>query len=443
MTKIISKKLLLALGLLPLGVSLFAKGQVSYSYLGRVNTPLQENIGSQFIELDFSDDKDSRGAKGSSDFDLVYSAQFRHYPSAQSQVYAMPEAYVRKEVGRHEWAVGRKIIPWQRNDHFWALGEVNPIRGFNLIETNREGIMGLHYRYHTKHWELMVQGSAVNIPQVNPTFTEKDGKITGNNEWSYPPPTFVRYRGNDVPIHYTLVYPDMKDILLKSSGSFSLAYKFDQGKLGIYGGFKPETGIRVNATGYYEQFEQERALVLAKPFINNHYFWGSSFDYQFNGKNDRHAWISSVGIEGVIPERGRDDSFEFAALKIQPTYERMTYTTFSLSYESQFAKLSFNGLYLIDGDTINTNVFAKKPKWRRAIGLNGQWSPLAKVNLNAIYRYDIKTEDMTLKTEAQYMWNKHIALAAGLQLVSAPRDYSFWAPYRSNDTIYSRLSFIL
>ncbi len=436
MNKLTIKKLLISLGLIPISTLIHAKGQVTYSYLGRVNTPLQENIGSQFIELDLSDSKeDSR-------FDGVYSAHFRHYPTANTQVFSVPEAYVRTRIGLHEWAVGRKIIPWQRNDEFWALGEVNPIRGFNLIETNREGIMGLHYSFRSKNWEVMLQGSPLNIPQVNPTFTEDGGKITGNNEWSYPPPSVVRYRGNDVPIHYTLIYPDMKDILLKPSGSLSLAYKFDQGRLGIYGGYKPETGIRINATGYYEQFNEERALVLAKPFINNHYFWGSSFDYQFNSKNDNHAWISSVGIEGVIPEIGKDDSFEFAALKIQPVYERMTYSTFSLAYESRFMKVSLNGLYLIDGDTINTNVFAKKPKWRRALGVNGTWSPLAKVNLNALYRYDTKTEDMTLKSEAQYLWNKHISVAAGLQLVSAPKDYSFWAPYRSNDTIYSRLSLI-
>jgi len=413
-----------------------AKGRLTYSYLGRVNTPLQENIGNQFIEFDMADGRDSDG------LDTVYSAQFRHYPSGQSQIFSVPEAYIRTQVGKHEWAVGRKIIPWQRNDKFWALGEVNPIRAFNLIETNREGIMGIHYRMKSKNWELMVQVSPVNIPQVNPTFKAKDGNIEGKNEWSYPPPEYVRFRDNDVPIHYTLVYPDMKDILLKSSASLSLDYKFDQGKIGIYGGHKPETGIRVNATGFYEQFDEERALVKAKPFVNNHFFWGGSFDYQFNSHKEMDSWVASVGIEGVIPEIGIDDSFEFQALKIQPNYERLTYTTMSLSYESSYTSFALNGLYLIDGDTIDTNVFAKKPKWRRALGASAKWSPAASLHFNTLYRYDVKTEDMTLMSEAQYFWSKHIALTGGVQLVNAPKDYSFWAPYRSNDTIYSRLSFI-
>ncbi len=415
--------------------SVYAKGQVSYSYLGRVNTPQQENIGDQFIQFEIEDgQQDSSG--------VVYSAQFRHYPSANSQVYAVPEAYLHTKVGLHDWSVGRKIIPWQTNDEFWALGEVNPIRGFNLIETNREGIMGVHYRYQRKNFEIMIQGSPVNIPQVNPTFTAENGQITGKNEWSYPPPQYVRYRNNDVPVHYTLVYPDMKDIVLKSSASMAIDFKFDQGKIGIYGGYKPETAIRVNATGFYEQFNEERALVKAKPFMNNHYFWGGSFDYQFNSKSNPDAWVSSLGVEGVIPEIGTDESFEFEAMKIQPNYERLTYTTASLTYRSPFATFSVNSLYLIDGDRVNTNVFAKKPKWRRAVGFSGKWSPWAKINLSALYRYDTKTEDMTFMSDISYLWNKHISLTGGVQLVDSPQDYSFWAPFRSNDAIYSRLSFI-
>ena len=415
--------------------SAWSKGQVTYSYLGRVNTPQQENIGDQFIQFEIEDKKQNESG-------LVYSAQFRHYPSANSQIYAVPEAYVHTRVGNHDWAVGRKIIPWQSNDEFWALGEVNPIRGFNLIETNREGLMGLHYRYSSKNWEVMVQGSPVNIPQVNPTFNSEDGKIEGKNEWSYPPPQYVRYRNNDVPVHYTLVYPDMKDIVLKNSASMSIDYKFEQGKIGIYGGYKPETSIRVNATGFYEQFDEERALVKAKPFMNNHYFWGGSFDYQFNSKKDADAWVSSVGIEGVIPEIGNDESFEFEAMKIQPNYERLTYSTASLTYRSTFATLSFNTLYLIDGDRVNTNVFAKKPKWRRAIGFAGKWSPWASIQINTLYRFDTKTDDMTFLSDISYLMTKHISLTAGVQLVNAPQDHSFWAPYRSNDTIYSRLSLI-
>ncbi|MBC98345.1 MAG: hypothetical protein CME63_11380 [Halobacteriovoraceae bacterium] len=421
-----------------MSASIYAKGQLTYSYMGRINTPLVENIGNQFVEFDLYEEVDKN-----QDWDGVYSAHFRHYPGAQSQIFSVPEAYIEKRMGAHEWSIGRKIINWQRNDKFWALGEVNPIKAFNLIETQREGLMGIHYRWKSSsRWEFMAQFSPLHIPQVNPTFSAEDGEVVGKNEWSYPPPEFVRFRGNEVPIHYTLVYPDMKELLLKTSASFSLAYHFDQARIGIYGGYKPETGIRINATGFYEQFDEERALVKAKPFVNNHYFWGGSFDYQFNSRNDPDAWISSLGVEGVVPEIGNDESFEFQALKIQPEYERLTYTTWSLDYESDLFNLGLNALYLIDGDRVNTNVFAKKPKWRRAVGLTASWSPLSSVYLNTLYRYDIKTADMTFMSEARYEWSKHISLTAGVQIVDAPEDHSFWAPYRSNDTIYSRLGFI-
>jgi hypothetical protein len=417
--------------------SVLASGQLTYSYMGRLNTPLQEGIGNQFVEVNASGEGDAKN------LDFIYNGNFRHYPSANTQLYSISELYIKKTWGEHEVSLGRKVISWHKNDLFWALGEVNPLRGFNLIETNREGLMGLHYQWENKNFEVKFLGSALNIPQVNPTFTAENGKINGNNEWSYPPPQYVRYQGSDVPIYYILDYPDMEDIIVKPSLALSTFYNFDKGRLGVYGGYKPETGIRVNATGYYEQFAEERALVKARPFINNHYFWGGSVDYQLNQSEKSDAqWLTSVGVEGVVPELGTDEKFTFASLKIQPSYERLTYSTASLRFKSSFFEVGLNGMYLIDGDVIDENVFAKKPKWRQAIGLEGNWTPWRDFKISGLYRYDIKTQDFTLLGELAFLWTKHIGMTVGVQIINAPKDYSFWAPYRTNDSLFSRLSYI-
>jgi len=415
--------------------SIIASGAISFGQIGRMNTPLDSGVDNQFIQVDVSEKREAGR------WDVVYQGSLRHYTGDRGQIISVPEAYISRNIGKSEYSVGRKIISWQKSSPFWAMGEINPLKNFNLLEQDQEGLFGLHFERKTKSWGLMLYASAVNIPQVNPTFSAENGVVTGKNEWSYPPPSAVRFRGNDIPIFYTVEYPEISDIVLQNSAAMKVDYFGSTAHCSVFGGVKPEPGIRINATGFYDQTGSDRAVVKAKPFVNYHYFWGSGCDKTFDSVLSGSLDISG-GIEGVIPNRGTDESFEFEALKIQPVYERITYLSAEAKWSNPYASLSLNSLYLADGDTVNTNVFAEKPRWRQAVGGQFSWDILERLSVFMDYKYDLKTRDTALLTRIDYRMFKHVSIGAGLQVLDSPDDNSFWAPFRSNDSVIGELAYL-
>ena len=427
------KNIILGTFFLSTNLMTFAAGSLSFGQIGRMNTPFDEGVDNQFLQIDFSEKKEAGR------WDVVYQGSLRHYTGDRGQIVSVPEAYISRNIGRSEYTLGRKIVDWQKSSPFWAMGEINPLKNFSLMEQDQEGLFGLHFARKTDSWGFMVYASGINIPQINPTFSAEDGTVIGKNEWSYPPPSAVRFRGSDIPIFYTVEYPEASKIVLQNSVAMKIDYKSDFAHCTLFGGRKPEPGIRINATGFYDQ-SGDRAVVRAKPFVNHHYFWGSGCDKSFDALSGKLE--ISAGVEGVVPERGTDESFEFEALKIQPVYERLTYMTAQAKWSNPYASLSLNSLYLADGDTVNTNVFAEKPRWRRAVGGQFSWSVLENLSVFMDYKFDIKTRDTVFLSRMDYRIFKHVSVGGGVQILDSPDENSFWAPFRSNDSFVGQVAYL-
>jgi hypothetical protein len=414
-----------------------AAGGLTVGQFQRINTPVDTGVDNNFIQLDFSEKRD--GGR----WDFVYDGSLRQYTGDRGLMYSLPEAYVSRNIGRSEFTLGRKIIDWQPNDRFWAMGEISSLKNFNLLETDREGQFGFHFSRQTDFFSFTLFGSAINVPQVNPTFSANGGSVVGKNEWSNPPPQFARYNGQRVPVSYDVIYPNAQEIALHESFATKLDFHNDHNRVGVYGGYKPEPGIRLVATGFYEQDPVERAVVQAKPFINSHIFWGANYSYYFDSRLEDKGVSLHVAYDAIIPDRGTDTVFdEFETLKIQPVYERVSYATASLKGKSNFISWSLNGLYLTEGDVVNTNVFAKTPRWRQAVGADMSWSITDSFSLFLDYKYDLKTRDMGFLTRSQYQITRHFGVGLDLQVINAPDENSFWAPFRSNDSFLGRMTYL-
>jgi hypothetical protein len=418
-------------------ITAFCSGTLTVGQFQRLNTPVDQQVDDNFVQLDVDEKRD--GGR----WDLVYNGSLRQYTGDRGLMFSVPEAYVSRNIGRSEFTLGRKIISWNPNDEFWAMGEINSLKNFNLLETQREGLFGFHFQRQTKYVSFMVFASGINIPQVNPTFTASGGEVKGKNEWSNPPPRFVRFRGNDVPVFYDVLYPSAQDIALHESGALKLDFHTDHHLFSLYGGYKPEPGIRIVATGYYDQLETERAIVQAKPFINHHTFYGASYNVDFAGRGEERGISAHLAYDGISPDRGTDSVFdEFESLKIQPVYERVSYATASMKWRSPFFRTSLNFIELLEGGAENTNVFAKKPRWRRAMGVDLNWSLSDSLSVKADYKYDFTSRDMGFLARADYGISRHVFVGAEVQIIDSPNDSSFWAPYRSNDSLLGRFSYL-
>tara|TARA_R110002072_G_scaffold64203_4_gene159568 strand:+ start:7327 stop:8619 length:1293 start_codon:yes stop_codon:yes gene_type:complete len=411
---------------------LFAAGTVSLEHNIGVNSVGQEkNYSQSYADLSITDKKEILRWDGVVDFSA------RAYTSNdQGAIFSLSEAYITKTQGRTSYSVGRKILPWNPNEKTWGLNELNGQRAFNLTETNQEGISGLHFVRQASYSKLHIFASFLHIPQLNPTFTTDKGIIKGKNEWANLPPTRVRFQDNDVPVYYKVIFPEISEIILQPSAGIYNSWESSDNTFYGYATFKPENSIRINATGYYEQFEEERALVTAKPFVNHHVVTGLGW------KNEGERVSYGVNVERISPLNGKDDSFVFESLKIEPIYRDETFVTSQLSWNTDRFNVELAHIYLAEGNDVISNAFAKKPRWRNAVGLGTSYSFTDNFNVNVNVKRDLELSDVVIKSQLNYKLSKHTLVSSGVQLIEAPDENSFWAPYRVNDSVFSRISFL-
>lgn len=405
--------------------------QFGYQYYQRLNTPVGGSKNKGFLLGNLNHEKKFEKISTKAEFD------FRYYPHSSLGVYSLPEAYLHKKGEFYDFHLGRKIIDFAPSEKFWMLGEINPIRGFNLLEQNQEGLMGAHLDLHFKRSNLTLLASMLHVPQMNPTYKIANGKISAANEWSKLPPSKARFNGQDMAIYYNLVEPDVDRIIIHPTLGGRYNYEWSE-KSGaqFFALLKPEPMIRINATGFYEQNTVERATVFAKPFVNQHVIIGGDLHQKFNYFSMRS------GLWYIDPKKGSDPDFNFTSLKIQPTFNTEQYFFTTLEGDFNHLLWAIQGIELISRDNRSDDLFAKTSKWRRALGLSMDYVALEKHIFGFNYRQDFEMDDQLLKGEWDYNFYRSAHLILGFELLFSPSSYSYWSPYRSNDSLYTQLNYV-
>jgi hypothetical protein len=84
--------------------------------------------------------------------------------------------------------------------------------------------------------------------------------------------------------------------------------------------------------------------------------------------------------------------------------------------------------------------FGSGMRWKNALGTFVEYDVSEKARMSFDTKLDQTTKDRLYAAEASYQVTKFGNIAAGMQMLEAPDDNSFWGPYRSNDTFYSRFA---
>ncbi len=405
--------------------------QFGYQYYERLNIPVggKNNKGFLLANFDYQGQKEKMNTKAE--------FNFRFYPHNAEGVYSFPEVFVSYKKTWFDLTLGRKIIDFAPAEKFWLLGEINPVRGFNLLEEKQEGLMGAHLDLHFRRSSLSFIASLIHIPQINPTYKIKSGKVRAPNEWSKLPPTKARFNGQDMQIYYNLIKPDLDRILIHPTTGIRYKYEWSENSgAQAFALFKPEPGIRMKATGFYEQNTVERASVFVKPFVNKHIIMGGEIYQQFSFMQLR------VGLWHFDPQKGPDKDFNFTALRIEPTYTTEDYFYTKLSGIWNKINWSANFLDLISRDNRTDDLFAKVSKWRRAIGASIDWQFLEKHSLDFNYRLDFSMHDHIVNANWNYHFLGNAHLLVGFEFIAAPSAFSYWGPYRTNDSLFAQVNYV-
>jgi len=413
------------------GPCVFAKGVVTYQHYQRLNTPNNKLASDNWIAFDYEKIKNHKGS-----FSSEVELNIRHFNGNKTTIGSLPRANFTYERSRTKTVYGRQILDWAPNEKFWSLGILNPNRGFSHLEDEQEGLTGFYVDRKVRMLRISLFASYLYVPQLNPGYQIKDGKVISQTEWSNPVPGQVSWQNTTIPIQYELENPKVSEILFQESYGARVGLDWDNGMFSAYGVYKPESQARINATGYYEQEINEQASVRAKPFINHQWLLGGQLTHNFGDNR------LDLGGMYVNPEKGVDENFVFEPLRIEPVYEDEGYLYGRWSYTGQTMGLDLNFIQLITEHKDDGSIFSKKPRWHQSLGASAYLDFSDNLRLEGKYQYDVKMKDHVFKSEGSFFLMKRMAkISVGAEILQAPSNKSFWSPFRSNDSMYTNFSY--
>lgn len=369
--------------------------------------------------------------------DTYLNVDLRYYHTNSDYMYSLSEGFVRYQDRKGEVTLGRKIVNWQRAEKFWNTGDLNSSRGFSLIEGNKEGLFGLHIDRKMGDFNLSLLGSYFYVPQLNPGYEYGDGRVTSRSTWVKVPPKSVKYRGELIPIYYDVERPANSEVLLQESFGGRLAYEWERGEIYSYGVYKPENHLRFNATATYEQTDTEQVLVKVRPFVNHHLIYGT-------GATQKIGDLAlSTEVEMVRPDKeNKGDFFQFEEIRFSPTYIDKSMWRTSAVINKNFLRVGGHYFQLLSHEGKSDDFFTEKSAWKRAAGFSLGYDFNDRIGADLLYKYDLVRADTIWQSDFNYRISKEMMGSLGVALLVSPRKESYWSPYKSNDSIFSSLSYL-
>lgn len=418
---------------------------LSYETFQRLSTPQNQDGASNWFTLNFQTEKVKRR------FDTYLDLSVRFYHGKDKYIASLPQGYLCLKNDNEELVIGRKILNWNPSEKFWGLGQLNALQSFTLLGQEQEGLTGIHYEYQTRSFRAAILASYLYVPQMNPSLSVKDGKVSSNTDWVKLPPSKTVVNDQVVPIYYDIKKPDAAEVVLQKSLGANLAYLWNDGSLSAYGIFKPENKLRMNAEAYYDQ-KLDQVRVKADPFANHHLVYGLHADQ----KLARDVTVQT-GMQMTDPtvQLGSDlaflkdktntqkrNEFESKYFSIKPKYEKEAYAYASAVFDQSVFDLSLNAIELLtDNQKSSDDLMSDTVKWHRAVGLGLDYDITENFSMNLAAQYDLLMADSLVRNEYSYRFMREMSLAMGLEMVNSLRTESYWSSYRTNDTVYSTLSY--
>lgn len=357
--------------------------------------------------------------------------------------YSLQEAYVRYRGDDREVTFGRKVLDWNENETFWLMGHMNGISSINFLDTDREGLFGIHYqqKYHNIKAEAFI--SYFYVPNLNPSLDVVDGQVVNYGTWGRTPPKFTAIDSKRVPIVYGVNRPAVSDVVFKKSLGGRLSFETDFVTVSAYAMYKPENTLRMNAEAYANL--NATVSAVANPIVNHHGLYGGSIkvgNKTMSLNTNVQVVDPNVNLAGdfevVDPFKLRQDDRVFTSefFTVKPNYQKQTYLTSEFKLRGYDQEIGFHGIYLLEGqDTLGDDFLSDAPKWHAALGgsvlLRYHYDWFAK----ASYQYDLKRADQILQFATSYYIAKGTSVGFGGKLLRSPKVQSYWYPYRAEDQI--------
>jgi hypothetical protein len=420
---------------------------LGYENQTSVNTPTNPAGDYNRIKLDYDRYFRSRNSYIYTDISL------RYYPKGQDVAPAVSSLYLKIYSDKMEISIGRKVLDWLDHEKYWGTNFLNSGKGRGPLDLGQEGIPGLSvsiYRY--KKFKFGLFTSFLYIPQLYPKIENPNQSITGVDTWLEVPPTETVIENKALPIRYNVNYPQIKDVVFQRGLGTNLEYFWNSGVASLMFMYRPENLLRINADAYTSE-DLDFVEVNANPIVNHHAILSFNVKQEIGGYGNLTGALDVVDPNASLGKDAKkvylsdlkenDRIYETEYFNVSPSYERISYLHLAWDklFNSSYYRLGYIHL-LSQNDYAGDDFYSSPVKWRSAVNLYHESLLTDKVPFLVDLKYDFINQDLLIKSGVQYKIFKNFSAGVTVEFLKAPKNESYWSRMRTNDSVYSDITFL-
>jgi hypothetical protein len=350
----------------------------------------------------------------------------------------------------HQITLGRRIYDLNEMEDEWSLGLWSARFLWNPLSPERIGLTGAFYTYESAKWRVLVFGTPISPPERSFPVRDAGGQLEADARDYVQPYQELLLMNQPVPIHYSIQYPPLSELLVRPGAGMQVRYG---GRTGAWGslsyGVMPMHEVQMAIEPHMNP--QAYAVdAIVHPITMFHHL--VSFENGFRGER-WSLWSSVTGenpIQKTIP----------ADWQMDPTGPSLlTAVGGDIRLDKYFA---LSASYLrVDEDAqpappgaIPLNL-PSRFQYRRAVQFEGRWTGIPQLTLDGHWIYDIANQSGLVSLDV--LFQPHVgrssvlnamfggqgswAFGVGADLISSSTDTGYIGQYYGNDRVRGRISY--
>ena len=172
--------------------------------------------------------------------------------SSPSTYFELPELYGGTSLQEVPVQIlaGRKLEHWSHLDEQWSLGIWQPRFRWDYLHPEEVGLTGAFLRVEQPLFRFVGLFSPIFIPERGVPISTDGGTFASDSRWFLPPPASVNLFGQNTPMQYSLMMPQLSSLLEHPGASVMARVGREQGAWGSLGyAYKPVNQLILGETG--------------------------------------------------------------------------------------------------------------------------------------------------------------------------------------------------
>ncbi|MGK5083182.1 hypothetical protein WDW37_07730 [Bdellovibrionota bacterium FG-1] len=367
----------------------------------------------------------------------------------------LPELYfgTSKELFPLNLQLGRKLEHFSHLDEEWQLGLWQPRFRWDYLHPETVGLTGAFLNLDTPYFRVVVSGSPFFIPERGVPIETKQGVFASNSRWFIPPPATIPIFGQDTPVRYSLVMPELGDLVAHPGASIMARVGAESGPWGLVGyAYKPVNQLLLAADGVLQLSDRQPIYVDAQIYPRVVYHHLTSAEAGYSGER-MNTWFSVLGerpemdttpaqwtTQQIVPSLAMSAAFD---LRIMGSIESPT--SIGLSYLRQWGGNAGDEGPEATGGSASS--FEARYPYQSAVSLGLKSRLFSSFSGSSRVLYDFGHEGTVWSTELRYRPHQNWMLGAGADLLAAPSGEDLdgsdlLSRYRANDRVHAGVTYV-